>query len=191
MAKGMKAARVAKERESRFIALDILIVFVLLVSIFSLFLWDGGKNNADDTSEPREQIAFRVIPDEAYIDYMVSQGDPEMGTELFRVTDRRTIGTLYRGKDGTYYLVCDLSDLRRTVDGSYHIGDTALLLGSEILVRSERADFSLLLISAPVNMTNAELEALLAVPVETTETAESDSESAAESTSETDTVTGK
>lgn len=133
-----------------FVVVDILIILLLAGFIASLFLIEetGGGDDADPEVE---RLIFAVTVEDIYDESLFLQegnGNPI----LLRFNEGDSVfGWLSYGQDGQFYVECARSAVRESqdLDGLWYLGDTMLLNGTVLSVKSALADFSVTIISLP------------------------------------------
>ena len=141
-----------------FVVVDILIILLLAGFIASLFLIEktGGGDDADPDVE---RLTFAVSVHEPYDEALYLQEGKGNPISLRFYEGEDVFGWLTLGDDGQFYIECARSSVRASedLDGLWYLGDTMLLNGTVLSIRSALADFSVTVVSLPQLMLPGEV----------------------------------
>lgn len=139
-----------KARAVWFGVVDVMILLIIAGFICSMFLIDG-KHKDENVTSP-EKLIFAVSVQSPYQKELFVQESGGTAVPLTLRDSETVFGNLILGDDGVFYVECELSVVEHSEDreGLWMLGDTVLMSGEVLLVESQLADFSITILSTPV-----------------------------------------
>ena len=137
------------DRETWFVAVDILLFLVLLLFVSSMFFWDGGEETTDPSAVTTLKVLVSV--DDAYFETLYreeGQGNP---VRVRLLDEEEAFGTLEWVVGNTYLLRCDMEYVKesRYYSGVWELNDLRILNGTSLSLRTSLADFTATVLSSP------------------------------------------
>ena len=145
----MSKQKTHHDRGTWFIAVDILLFLVLLLFVFSMFLWDNEGGNEDPSAV--NTLNMLVTIDDTYALDLYREEGKGNPVRVRLLDEEEAFGTIEWIAKNTYLLRCDMDYVKesRYYGGVWELNDLRLLNGTRLSLSTALADFTATVISSP------------------------------------------
>ena len=137
------------DRETWFVAVDILLFLVLLLFVSSMFLWDNDGETTDPSAVSTLNVLVSV--DDAYFETLYREEGNGSPVRVRLLDEEEAFGTIEWIVGNTYLLRCDMEYVKesRYYSGVWELNDLRILNGTSLSLHTSLADFTATVLSSP------------------------------------------